>query len=371
MAGLLAVVDRVGRGVAAGGRGRRCRAGQHSRDVGRDARIYAPADRLKDWPFGPARYVPIEAADFEQLWEAAQMAGAAAPRSSDARITAARYMARLGDEPFLSGEAVLEVVYQGKTPAMVPLDPCGLTIGEAQWIEHAGKPRPAAVGLRPDGTLAVLAEGSGELHFPWSLRGQRGNSGAVAFRIQWPQCISNCLTLDLPGALRPSVDHGIASETSGGREGYRRWQIDCGGYSHVELRLIAAAATGPTVEPMLLRQSLVYDFSLRGVDLSAQVQLDVPEQPLRQIALDLDPELQFVSADGQSHRPLVGRRAGQGRVEPGGPGNSGPGARHGPVLAIGGLGAAMHRQALAVAENPRRGAFGNRETRPCWCRFLC
>ena len=47
---------------------------------------------------------------------------------------------------------------------------------------------------------------------------------------------------------------------------------------------------------MLLRQSVVYDFSLRGGDVSAQVQLDVPDQPLRQVVLELDPTLQLVSA---------------------------------------------------------------------------
>jgi hypothetical protein len=261
-------------------------------------RIYAPADRLKDWPFGPERYVPIDPADFERLWDAAQMAGLSAPGLSDARIAAARYQARLGDEPFLVGEAVMEVVHQGDTPVMVPLDPCGLTIGKAQWFERAEKTREAVVGLRPDGKLAALVERSGELHFPWSLRGRRGNSGSVDFSIQLPQCITNRLMLDLPGGLRPTVDHGIAGEAGevGGGEGYRHWQIDCGGYSHVELRLLAAAAADAAPHPMLLRQSMVYDFSLRGVDVSMQVQLDVPERPLRQIFLTLDPELQFVSA---------------------------------------------------------------------------
>ena len=260
-------------------------------------RVYAPADRLKDWPFGPSRYLPVDASEFERLWGSVQQAGAARPSPSGARVATALYRARLGNQPFLAGEAVLEIVQQGSTPVLMPLDPCGLTIGTAQWVEPAdSKKREAILGLRPDGKLAVLVERSGELHFTWSLREHRNRSGAADFPFLLPGCIANRLELDLPGKLRPTIDHGIANEGSGAEEGFRRWQIACGGYSHVALRLSAAESADGTSHPMLLRQSVVYDFSLRGVDVSAQVQLDVPEQPLRQVVLALDPELQLVSA---------------------------------------------------------------------------
>ena len=34
-------------------------------------RVFAPADRIKDWPKGIERYLPIEASEFERLVQAA------------------------------------------------------------------------------------------------------------------------------------------------------------------------------------------------------------------------------------------------------------------------------------------------------------
>jgi hypothetical protein len=301
-------------------------------------RIYAPADRLKEWPFGPLRYVPVEAVEFEQLWSAARiMTSASAPVPLAARITTARYQARLVDDQFVEGEAFLEVVHGGKTPLLLPLDPCGLTIGKARWLDPAdaargggkGKPAPrgtkspgpaatpiaavgpekagnfreAVIGLRPDGKLALLVERSGVLWWQWSLRGRRNTAGTIHFPFQLPACLTNRLIVDLPERQRPKADHEMVEDLGPAGTGYRRWQVECGGHSHVEVRVTATAAAEEPSQLTVLRQSSLYDFSLRGIDVSAQWTLDVRDQPLRQLVVALDPELQLVSAR-LGNRPL-------------------------------------------------------------------
>ena len=48
--------------------------------------------------------------------------------------------------------------------------------------------------------------------------------------------------------------------------------------------------------PALLRQTVSYEFSPRGVDVTAQLQLDVQGKPLRQLTVELDPRLRLVAA---------------------------------------------------------------------------
>ena len=76
----------------------------------------------------------------------------------------------------------------------------------------------------------------------------------------------------------------------------RRWQIELGGSHRFRLRILPAGAAGHRPQLALLRESRTYDFSLRGVEVSAQWRLQVHNEPLQQVTVLLDPGLQLVSA---------------------------------------------------------------------------
>jgi hypothetical protein len=111
-----------------------------------------------------------------------------------------------------------------------------------------------------------------------------------------PDCPAKQLQLDLPEHLAPRLDHGVVVSVTEIGEGRRRWRIDLGGQSRLTLRLRGAAAEAPARRLTILRQTRTYDFSPRGVELSAQLTLDVRREPLRNIALEADRELRLVSA---------------------------------------------------------------------------
>ena len=56
-------------------------------------RVLAPADRMKDWPLGDGRYLPMDAAEFQRLVEAANSRRSRARSAPPAAVAAARYEA--------------------------------------------------------------------------------------------------------------------------------------------------------------------------------------------------------------------------------------------------------------------------------------
>ena len=76
----------------------------------------------------------------------------------------------------------------------------------------------------------------------------------------------------------------------------RRWHIELGGNHRFLVRILPAGSSGRRPQLALLRQSTTYDFSLRGLEVSAHWRLQVHNQPLHQVTVLLDPGLQLVSA---------------------------------------------------------------------------
>ena len=264
-----------------------------SAGVVRFRRVYAPLDALKDLTRGATRYLPMDRAEFEQLVRAAG-APAGIPTSAGQVLTTAQYRARLSGDALVGGEAILDVAGVRDAPALVPLDPCGLAVGEAVWLGE--KRQPARLGLGADGRLAVLVERPGPLQLTWSLRGKRDAAGAVDFGLELPSCPSNSLVLDLPKSVTPLVDRGVVAAGTAGGEGTAQWRIELGGHHRVKLRVVPSEDLDPHRRLNRLRESLTYDFSLRGLDLAAVLNLDVPNIPLRQLTLELDAGLRLLTA---------------------------------------------------------------------------
>ena len=93
-----------------------------SKDL-RFRRVYAPANRMNDWPTGGSKFLPIDADEFQRLLGMARSGGSQDPNSFSSRITAAEYRAELTVGQVLTGRATLEIVHSGKSPGMLHLDP--------------------------------------------------------------------------------------------------------------------------------------------------------------------------------------------------------------------------------------------------------
>ncbi|MEN6449944.1 MAG: hypothetical protein ABFC96_05600, partial [Thermoguttaceae bacterium] len=96
-------------------------------DAVRFHRLMVPEDRAADWPTGGAKYLPMDAEEFERLIEAGKPPAARTPSPPEASIAASDYGARLLGAR-LVGRADFDVVHIGRKPSLLSLDPCSLAV---------------------------------------------------------------------------------------------------------------------------------------------------------------------------------------------------------------------------------------------------
>ena len=314
-------------------------AEDRSDPVVRFHRVFVPEDRIKDWPRGDAKYLPIDANEFERLVAAMKPHTEQTAPTPSAAVIAARYDAKLvGDR--LTGRAALDVTLAAAPPTLLPLSPCNVAIGKAEWSvisgqwpvasgqteeergegrgERGGKagthnagdwPIPksqnpkiptvttrAALGLTSDGYFGAIVEHSGRLNFDWSLAGHRDSSDKIDFSFELPAAPANRLFVELPNGFSPTVDRGLILGNEPASKASRRWQVELGGHTRFRLSVVSDVEARRRRQLALLRESRTYDCSLRGVEISVQWKLQVYNEPLRQITVLLDPGLQLLSA---------------------------------------------------------------------------
>ena len=259
-------------------------------------RILAPADRIKDWPLGDGKYLPIDAVEFEHLVADTQPRTAAVATAPAVSIASAHYEAKLVDE-HLAGRASVDVVLAGANPGSLPWEPCNLALDKIAWDTAPESPsRSTLLGLDADGKLALLVDHPGRLRFEWSLVGRRDAAEILTFLFEVPDSAASQLSLELPNRMVPSVGGGLVIGSEPGSKTTNRWHIELGGRRRVRVRILSADAAAAPPQLALLQEARTYDFTLRGLELSASWKIQSHNRPLQQVSATLDPGLRIVSA---------------------------------------------------------------------------
>jgi hypothetical protein len=263
-------------------------------------RVFVPAHRRKEWPTGKTTYLPKKAEEFDRLVNAAR-ATPGAFETSGARLVRAHYEARLGGDNVLVGVARFEIANPDSAEKLLPLAPCGIAVEHARWdVDSLGPTGDVAteahVGLTTGGSTVVVIDRQGVLVVDWSLAGEREPSGTAAFTLDLPRTPLATLWLDLPRELTPAVSAGVVLGEAETTTGLRRWQIELGGGKSVLRLLPRNTGEGDVRRLVLLRQAMRYEFSPAGVDVTAELKLDIHHEPLRHLELVLDDGLQLVRA---------------------------------------------------------------------------
>jgi len=290
-------------------------------------RVYAPADELENLASG---FLPLKQADFDRLIRLGQ-ASATPPA---VHVRQASYRARLGEGPVLEGTAVLDIEHRGDQAHSLALDGCRLALRRPTWLGE--QPAPATLGGTRDGRHVVMVERSGMLGLNWSLQGDRPHPrGTISFRVQVPPCPINELRLALPPSLTPDVDGALVAPdlevlddeldpsavedegrvAVGAGASWRHWQIIPGGRTDFELRLIPDDAAAGAERQVLVGQTTSYEFSPEGVDVAAELRLDVAQGPLARLEVRLERPLEL-TAVRQGDQPLPWTAASPAAGEP-------------------------------------------------------
>jgi len=266
-------------------------------------REYVPADRVAQWPVGPIPYRPTEAAEFERLIHLLDGAPRVGEGTAETRLEKARYQSRLVSDDLVDGSAELEISHSGSNSVLLPLVPCDLAIISAHWLlppaagKKLGEEVDAALGRDAEGRLAVLVERPGTLRLTWSIRGRRETADTWSVDLDLPRATTSTLEFDLPIGQAPKASAGVLSGSSvGADKRYRRWTLELGGEHRLGLRVSPDQVVDESQALSSVRQSFTYDFSPRGVDLTAALELEAVQQPLRRVELALDPGLEILSA---------------------------------------------------------------------------
>ena len=90
-------------------------------------RVYAPMDRLADWPRGKGLYKPMDATAFER-WASGESIENESPQVTDAQFSAI-----LEDEDQLTGEMALQIDSPSTELKVLPLSPCEVALADLEW----------------------------------------------------------------------------------------------------------------------------------------------------------------------------------------------------------------------------------------------
>lgn len=256
-------------------------------------RVYAPADRIAQWPWGDTKYVPVEAAEFERLIR--QMDWPESVRPPQAGIVSGQYTARFSEPQFLEGEATFQVQNQAPEGAVVRWERWHLPVRNAAWLDAEGKPKePAVFGLGEAGLTELLVPRSGSLHLNWSFQGEREASGTVRFDLRLPPCPHTQLVVDLPETLRPVLPQSLiqVQEPAPGA-GRKSWLLQWGGETPGPLRFVPES--GLSSRPILLvHQEVQYLFSQYALEVAAQFRVQAPEESVSEVSFLVDAGLEVV-----------------------------------------------------------------------------
>ncbi len=275
-------------------------------------RVFAPADRISEWPLEGDKYLPIEAEEFERLvdlMERGQWGVAATSRCRIERLTGAAKVA----QELLRGSVTLDVVHDGGGPALLSLAPWRLAMTDARW--ESPQPESALCGLTSSGRTGVVVHRSGRLRIDFSLRGRSTVNGDWEYKLDVPHAVAAVWDVEIPANRGMTVDGGLVSMRGSEPMAYH---IDSPPGETVRLLIHANDSSRQRAPFASITQTLTYGLSTNGVEVVSEFGLDdIRESPAR-LVVSLDPELEPVSVQiGQ--RALAFRRttdkAGQTSIE--------------------------------------------------------
>ncbi len=258
-------------------------------------RFYAPRDQFLNWPTGDLSYFPVERSVLDAMIARINAAASAETRSLAASIVSASYEATLREDRLLTGIATLEIRHAGDDPAMLDLVPCGVSIRDARWIHPT--PRGAVLGRTANGGHELVVEESGTLQWEWALRPTRDVLGSLEFDLRLPRGPATELRLDLPATATPRLEQNVPMRMVSQDGARRSWHLGLGGHCESVLRIVAAESRQRPDRKPRVRQRTIYDVSLEGLNVESWLLLDVLGEPIRDIAVELDPGVELVRAE--------------------------------------------------------------------------
>ncbi len=266
--------------------------------------VLVPAEKLTELARGS---MPIKKQQFLDLIRRATGGGSASEQRT--WIESAEYWARYEPGRLVGGRARLHVRSMDAKPSLLDLAPCQLAIGPATWMTADGT-RPASIGMDAHRRFVARVAGSADLVFPWSLSANAANVDSATerdrFQLRLPPSPRSTLWLDLPLDQRPELDAGVAMKTNSDVDqpdlphldrSRRRWQLELGGHTECQLEIRSKATDRDDESNAAWYARSEYLLRPGGLELTSQIDLDLPELGMQQLTMIGDASLHLTVAE--------------------------------------------------------------------------
>lgn len=278
-------------------------------------RVFVPDSQPELWPTQNVRHIPVPEAEFQKLLDATNRD---LPKtffsSPEVKITSADYEAELeilnlkeSKKTYrIKGKARLRVATSAKTglsdPRFLSLGPASMVVKNLVWIEDKS---PVPTGVDKHGRLIAQIDRSGELQFDFAARDRSNKPGELRFDLTLPRSTRSSTILSLDSTWNVSVSSGLlldrnvlgleASSSSDSRR--TRWTIAPTLDGQLCFLLTKQKDSSALSEIPDVFESMLYDFSPRGLELRGELRLTTngPMLPAS-LRIELEKPLTLISA---------------------------------------------------------------------------
>ncbi|HMC10127.1 MAG TPA: hypothetical protein VKH44_02510, partial [Pirellulaceae bacterium] len=260
-------------------------------------RVFVPVDRPDLWPQGNWQPIPLEELE-RQLDRAA--AGRRRPRPF---IERADYSATLVAGEWREARVEWQTIRPDSSFSLLTVGRMNLNVSQLAWSNSdSTTPPPDAApvlwGTIPDGTTAIVVDRrAGRLVGDWTLNGRK-LAASVEFDLELPPAATSRLTLKIPAGLVLSSTAGEVSSIEGtAGPDLKEWRLNLGSRTSARLR-VAALPDATTTRPLIIvRSNLNYVVRSEAVRVLAEFAVEPLEMLLREVHLEVDPEIQITSVE--------------------------------------------------------------------------
>jgi hypothetical protein len=263
-------------------------------------RVYAPADRVGQWPWGDMKYVPVDGAELERLIRLGEPS--VSGPMAQAKISWLKGRAAFSEPGVLEGECLLDIRTPNQQAGVLRWPKWPLAIRTAVWVDAEGKAlEPASLGLSESGQTELAASRTGQLRLEWSLQGRQEGAG-VRFDLGLPPCPHTELRLEVPESLRPVLPGAlIRIQEPPPAPGRKIWLFEWSGPIGGPLRLVPEE--GPSSSPkMLVQQETQYTLLPEGLEAVGRFTIQPLGEPVSEVSFLVEAGLEVtaVQSAGQS-----------------------------------------------------------------------
>ncbi|QEG40225.1 hypothetical protein [Roseimaritima ulvae] len=232
----------------------------------------------------PSDYRPVAAEELERLLEEQRQQ---ADQLSDSKPRLNRVLYRVRYDPqtlsLRSPQTTLDIAYSGDQPTRLDLGRVNWAIA-APKLSTAEQANSAARWLTDkDGHSVVALASDTQLDVAWSLAGVELPDQSVRMKLQIPPCARSQMFINLPEAMRLSIDRGVLRELASPPpeagmttvDTPLRWyRLELGGLDEVELTVVKIAPPNDQPPLVVRRQSMSYQASAESTLWTAQLTIE-------------------------------------------------------------------------------------------------